>query len=41
MKSSTLDILKTVILPLAVIFIAECFYREPLYQESLELAPEL
>ena len=40
-KSRTLDILKTVIVPLAVVFLTEALYKQPLYDESLKLAPEL
>lgn len=38
---TSLRLLKTVVLPLAIVFIAELFYREPLYNESLSLIPEL
>ena len=43
-KSSTsaiLDSIKTIILPLALVFLIEPFYRQPLYDESLTLAPEM
>ena len=39
--AQVLDILKTVVLPLALVFLTEPLYREPLYNESLKLAPEM
>ena len=39
--AQVLDLLKTVVLPLAVVFLTEILYREPLYNESLKLAPEM
>ena len=40
-KSTIFDLLKTVVLPLAVVFLTEPLYRQPLYDESLKLAPEM
>ena len=39
--AQVLDLLKTVVLPLALVFLTEPLYREPLYNESLKLAPEM
>ena len=40
-KVSLLDTLKTIVLPIAVVFLTEPLYRKPLYEESLKLAPEM
>ena len=40
-KAMTIDILKTVVLPLALVVFTEPLYRQPLYDESLKLAPEM
>ena len=41
MSSTIFDILKTVVLPLAIVFLTEPLYKQPLYDESLEFTPEL
>ena len=40
-KATLLDSLKTIVLPLVVVFLTEPLYRKPLYEESLKLTPEI
>ena len=34
------EVLKHIVLPIAIVYLLELFYREPLYDLSIDLAPE-